>query len=181
MSQCINNSAERRITRAPARGAPRQTASAVRRCIIKRNYSSLPLINWVQLPRAGTMARHGEHSRPCQQSGCCSRGPSMCPPRAPCVPPDSGWERQAGAALPWWNNEVGELVWGNPGICGTHWRWKTPDLLPEIRAKDGGKVLGTLLAHSFQGCVFWCRHLAGCVRVLHGVSPEKQPAATGAA
>lgn len=86
MSQCINNSAESRITRAPARGAPRQTASAVRRCIIKRNYSSLPLINWVQLPRAGAMARHGEHSWPCQQSRCCSRGPSMCPPRSPCLP-----------------------------------------------------------------------------------------------
>lgn len=86
MSQCINNSAESRITRAPARGAPRQTASAVRRCIIKRNYSSLPLINWVQLTRAGAMARHGEHSRPCQQSGCCSRGPSMCPPRPARLP-----------------------------------------------------------------------------------------------
>lgn len=84
MSQCINNSAESRISRAPARGAPRQTASAVRRCIIKRNYSSLPLINRVQLPRAAAAtARHGEHSRPCQQSGCCSRGPSVCPPTLP--------------------------------------------------------------------------------------------------
>lgn len=44
-------------------------------------------------------------------------------PQVP-VPPStgSGWEQQAGAALPWWNNEVGELLWGNPSVCGIHCR-----------------------------------------------------------
>lgn len=90
----------------------------------------------------------------------------------------SGWELQAGAALPWWNNGVGELVWENPNVCGTRCRWKTPDLLPRHPAhrspskgsRMGGPVLGTLLAHSFQGCVFWCLWvLLGAVSVAWGI------------
>lgn len=129
MSQCINNSAESRITRAPARGAPRRgkTASAARRCIIKRNYSSLPLINRVPLPRAGGMARHGECSQPHQWSGCCFWCPPVSPPGLAC---GSGWE-QAGAALPWGSSEVGELVLASPNPRGARCHWKTPD--PPLR------------------------------------------------
>lgn len=179
MSQCINNSAESRITRAPARGAPRQTASAVRRCIIKRNYSSLPLINWVQLTRAGAMARHGEHSRPCQQSGCCSRGPSMCPPRLARLPaPAAGGSCRL--VLPCHGGRTGWASWcGKTRMsAGLAVAGKTPDLLPRHPAhrnpskgsRMGGPVLGTLLAHSFQGCVFWCLWvLLGAMSVAWGI------------
>lgn len=95
------------------------------------------------------------------------------------VPPcaGSGWEQRAAAALPWWNNEVGELVLENPNVCRTHCRWKTPDLLPRHPSHQnpskGRQVLGTLLAHSFPGCVFlvpascWV-----CASVAWGIPPE---------
>lgn len=149
----------------------RQTASAVQRCIIKRNYSSLPLINWVSLTLAGGMARHGERSWPCRWSGCCSRCRPVCvsPPQDPHASQYRQWVGAGRLVLPCCGETVRWASWYRKTQIpqGTRYCWKTPDPPPcqppaEIQAKGAGwgQALGTPLARGFLRCILWCLGLA---------------------